>query len=289
MHTEDAGTLETRMYQTDELLFVFMPKTASSKLERMAERFLGGRRVSHKFERRAIDSDRLASFAEGRKVFGSIRDPWDWYVSMWVFGCGEGGWVYPRVTERRYSLLQRRPLRGNLAQWRKPVELWRSLYADVHNTMLFRKWVKTILDPNRQADLGEHYCDYASSRWVGLLTHRYLVRYTLDCTPAKLNRRVSSFEDIVRWDAEHCFLDGVIRQEALGESFVAAVREAGRDISTELEQEMLTDAGSKHNATRRKKTSDYYDPETAALVGQKERLLIQKYGYSPPLALEVGA
>jgi hypothetical protein len=66
---------------TEKLLYVHMPKTGGLWVAKVLEA-VGGSKVP-KLHRHCFAGDVPESWTEGRLMFGTIRDPWSWYVSLW--------------------------------------------------------------------------------------------------------------------------------------------------------------------------------------------------------------
>jgi len=66
---------------TEKLLYVHMPKTGGLWVAKVLEA-VGGSKIP-KIHRHCFAGDVPASWTEGRLMFGTVRDPWSWYVSLW--------------------------------------------------------------------------------------------------------------------------------------------------------------------------------------------------------------
>jgi hypothetical protein len=163
----------------------------------------------------------------------------------------------------------------------KPAKKWKEVYGDSDNPALFREWLRLVLDPARKYDFGEGYGLTDVSPLVGVLGWRFIRLYWKDLAPVFEGKRIT-FEDLVRLDSELNILDYTIRNENLEADTVAALKAAGLDLSEESEAAMRAGPSKKTNMSKHEAVEFYYDKETVDLVNQKERFLIQKYGYRPP-------
>ena len=85
------------MFVTDKLVYLQLQKTGCTHIVRLITELVGGELVGRKHGRLE------KGFAlEGRKIVGSVRDPWSWYVSLWAFGCIQSGTVYASTTSRNF-------------------------------------------------------------------------------------------------------------------------------------------------------------------------------------------
>lgn len=163
------------MYVTDKLIYLQLEKTGCSHTARLLDICLGGSQDGKHI--------RMKDNPEGKLVVGSIRNPWDWYVSLWAFGCGGEGAVFQRVASRpwRHKHQIKEWLVTNPGRWfpkivgelTKPLGDWRSMYADVNNPELFRKWLRMLLDGGRSKDIDANYAYSPVSDFAGFQTFRY--------------------------------------------------------------------------------------------------------------------
>ena len=76
---------------TDELLYVHMPKTGGLWISRILQNVAKGIRIPG-LPRHTPAMDIPEEYLEDRLMFGSIRDPWSWYTSLWQhLRAGEDG------------------------------------------------------------------------------------------------------------------------------------------------------------------------------------------------------
>jgi hypothetical protein len=234
---------------------------------------------------------------QDRFILGSIRNPWDWYVSLWGYGCDKKGSAFSQTTRRfspnyywrqlnkemgRNWLSPAQYCRQIMADSVKPVATWNDVYADSSNPELFRKWLRLMLDPKHRYDMGEGYGFCPLSRHSGLLTYRYfklftnlgndLYRLPELANPAKLNEV---------W-AARAITNFVIRNEHLEADLIEALTCAKIPLTDE--QRLFIEQGKteKSNTSSRKSVDTYYDEETIRLVGEKEAFIIARYNYQPP-------
>lgn len=198
---------------------------------------------------------------------GNIRNPWDWYVSLWAFGCMKKGGLYEQLTNKRLINKLKKPklLFKSSAQWI-------SVYENAENPELFRNWLKMILQTNRK-DIHE-YKRLNENVKIGLLTTRYLHLYNHDFHKKAIE--LTHFDDIVNFDKIHNFLDVVLYNETLDADLFSLLTKL--NIDQEILHQLIT--APRTNASKRKSYQDYYNTETINLVSSMDRLIIEKHNYS---------
>ncbi|MES1942896.1 hypothetical protein PC39_02185 [Salinisphaera sp. PC39] len=270
------------MFESERLIYIQMQKTGCTHIAAVLSRLFDGRSIG---KHNAATQMQLRS---GKFFISSIRNPWDWYVSLWSYGVQGNGALMRRLARRdpvqALADIRKDPIRlfklPYLA-WAKDIGTWRGVYDRSDNVASFRRWLKLIHEPRNRPFLAEGAGDPALSGRIGFMTARYL---DLCCRkPEQLGRPgfISDYRDLEGFDRERCYIDYFIRQEALEEGLCEAI-ERIRPLTPD-ERELVF-RSSKSNTSRRSfAVADYYDEETTALVANRDRLLIEKFGYVPPL------
>ena len=129
---------------SDKLVYLGLQKTASTFLSSLLVDLFGG-----------SETQRLHRNEEDRSKFviGSVRNPWDYYVSLWSYGCQGKGGTRKRATQRRLRAARRQlpdvgPL---LRELTKPTRRWRAHYSEPHSSEKFNKWLIDMHTPARAA------------------------------------------------------------------------------------------------------------------------------------------
>lgn len=264
-----------------------MQKTGGSHIRRLLERYTDGKAVGK--------HNRLTDKYADHFVFGSIRNPWDWYVSLWAYGVSGRGAIrgrcvsgvdftyYHRMLPQAMGKHWLTPLeltRSIYQDFIKPVSAWKVAYNDVNNPKLFRQWLNRLLNEERRFDFGEGYGFSPISRHAGLFTYRYFRLFTRGDHVFK-DRRLNHFEGTVAFDQDFNIAGDMIRTESLEEDFIRIISTAGYALTVEELNAIRNMDGGKTNVSQRQSTAFYYDDATFDLVANKERYLIEKYGYTP--------
>ncbi len=261
------------MLISDKLVYVDLQKTGGSHILKILSgipslnsHIYGKRTLYH-----TIPENLLSGFDSKIKV-GSIRNPWDWYVSIWAFGClGRGGLHY-RLTKlpKLSSVSGMKKFLFHSSERRE----WKHLYKDSSNPTLFRQWLKYILI-ERKSDFGEGYGESVISGFAGLLTFRYLKIYNYNFHLE--SESILNYNKLIEFDRKNNFIDIMIRTENLHGGLLENASKMG--IPFQEIEDSIDRIKEKTNQSARKFYQYYYDEETTELVREKERFIIEKYDY----------
>lgn len=269
------------MFITDRLIYIQMQKTGCTHIAALLAKLFQGKQVGKHNAASAAQINSDISFVS------SIRNPWDWYLSLWTYGVqGEGG-VMQRLTTGDHRP-ESEPSSKNtfhehafgLSGTQKEIAPWQNLYDDSRNVQSFRKWLQRIHDPSNAPWLGEGYGESAVTGFCGFMSYRYLL---LCCAkPWRLHtpNSVMQYTDLVRFEKKSCYIDFFIRQESLEDDFCKIVQTI-RPI-TEKEKEEIYGTKRTNISARPLPISEYYDEDSIDMIWKRDRLLIEKFGYAPP-------
>ncbi len=265
------------MFIHDKLIFVELHKTAGTHITGLLRDLLGGeQRGKHNAVPRAL-------LESGRTILGSIRNPWDWYLSLWAYGCDRRGAVHASVTRPRGRVggksLKRNPLHSARALLNDLVRdqgRWKRVYSSVDDPAGFREWLGMMHDPGCWNDFAVTYGTLRLSEFSGYMSFRYL---NLFCDGRM--RSIKTPEQAIAYDRERNYIDHFIRTECLERDFIDTLQRCGVALSES--QISRVHSGGKTNASSRSRpASYYYDPATLDLVARREQLIIDRFGYQPP-------
>ena len=276
------------MFVTKDLIYLELQKTGGSHIRRLLKQVSDGEPVGK--------HNRLVDSPGSKSVIASIRNPWDWYISLWAYGAGGKGAVRSRTgkgldLDYYYRMLPKAMGKNWLSiselfasayhDLVKPCSQWQASYQDPEDAAKFRDWLRLLFDKRRRFDVGEGYGFSPLSEHAGLLTYRYFRLFTQGDGVFK-ERVLADPEAIADYDAQHNILNDMIRMESLEEDLISALNNAGVTLSQEQVSLISSRDGGKTNASKRKQMSYYYDEETIELVARGDRYLIERYGYQPP-------
>ncbi len=256
---------------SDKLVYLELQKTASTLIGSVLVDLFGA-------EDRYPKHGLLPADCRDRFVIGSVRNPWDYYVSLWSFGGGGEGGLHQRLTRRHL----RRAWRGLprlaplLDELRKPTADWQSTYAEPHTPERFRSWLSRVHDVRRAGQIEAPYGASQLRRVAGYATYRYCRLYSGDLdavlratTPAELRSRAAT-----GW-----LPDAYIRTERLADDLLDAVRRAGCRVDDVLERAVRERTETAVNRSEHRPYPDYYDDSSRQLVAERDALLIERHEY----------
>jgi hypothetical protein len=269
------------VYVTDRLAFVQLQKTGCSHITRVIEMIHPGEQLDMhgRIPKWVIGSDRL--------IAGSVRNPWDWYVSLWGYGCDGRGSLYEKLTGkvsfRGHGY--RRDLLGGLRFLARDLtrdrDYWKELYSDVDSPRLFREWLTSLLSTSMGGDLRDDFNRSSLQEFAGLYTFRYCYLFH-DSTEHLFDGTVGTPQALRIEDARHNIVQFVIRMESMEEGIMEMFQTCGIKISGD-EEARIREMGRTNPSSRRRDNAFYYDRDTAELVRRRESLIIDSYRYDPPL------
>lgn len=271
------------MFVSDRIVFLELQKTGCTHIRNFLKEVAGGRFA----ERHNQAEPRL--FDDGRVFLGSVRDPWAWYLSVWAYSCDRKGDHYSNVSTPGIRLRdrgwKRRPfsLLAEVLQSRpnRHPEEWKRTFRDVDDAGAFRAWLHMLHDDTYLADVGEGYWRFPLNRFAGFLTYRYLRVFT--CRKGELAKlgQVTTPERLVDYDGRHCFVHHFIRNEKLESDLLGALRQVGIDVPREA-AEGLAARPRTNTSSKKRGVHHYYDATAEKLVGERDRLIVDKFGYAAP-------
>lgn len=287
------------MLISDKLIYLELPKTACSHIRDLLQLLIGGEIIGK--------HNRPPSYLlqkNDKFIVGSIRNPWDWYVSLWAFGCDGKGSLYSRLTSKKIKkqgLISFNELntintfslsiltRIILENYCKNINLYKEIYSDSKNPKKFRQWLKLILElnSNKKFLLGDGYPFSSISTFAGLYTY-YYIRIFAKKFSNIYTKKIKNTEELRKFDQDNNILHNVIRIEALESDLVEILNKTGHNVDwSDLETistfkpNWHSNKNSKTNSSSRNKNYQYYyDLESIELVSRREKFIIQKYGYT---------
>lgn len=254
------------MYETDKLVFVQMQKTGSTHIATLLSAITNGPQPNEgEGKHFKATADQIAS---GKTIISSIRNPWDWYVSLWTFGCNGKGGLWNRLVSNSKS-------EGPLDK-----EKWREVYANKADTGLFREWLCMLFNPINKPLIEHDPNGKCETHQWGFMTHRYTRLCWRDKPPIITSNQAQARAEPTDIDDTRCYIDHFIRLESLEEDFIRVI---GGIHDLNREQKSLILRARPTNASHRVyPIHKYYDRSTTSLVKEGDKLIAYKFGYEEP-------
>lgn len=270
------------MFISEKAVYLELHKTGCTHIRNVLKDLLGGKFVG-KHNQAMPDL-----FRSQRLFLGSIRDPWDWYVSLWAYGCDNKGAVFSSVTKSGIVIKglgwKNRPysaLLGLVSEFSKDIRTWKRLYRDSHDAGAFRDWLHMMHDRRYRYDVGENYGACPLSKIAGLLTYRYIRLYCAKAGELSDLNHLSAYETLASYEKKKCFINRFIRKESLESDLIDALEQYGIGISDAQKAELAS--RPRTNVSSLKERRDYYyDNASEDLVNERDRLIVEKFGYIAP-------
>ncbi|MFO8018244.1 MAG: hypothetical protein R6U96_06380 [Promethearchaeia archaeon] len=217
-------------------------------------------------------------------VFGTIRNPYSWYISLWATGCESFEFIYNDI---RFNEFNRRNLIPeyckdlnvhkvnkiikNCIALIKVKRLWRYLYSDINNENLFRKWLKYIFSIRKDI-----LYELDSDIKIGFYTYIYSKLYLYNFIE-NINK-VNSIEDLIRYDNFYNLMDFTIKTENLENELILFLNDI-TSINDKEKEYILSMKNNKSNTTKHKPYEEYYDEKSIKLIEEYESFILNKYNY----------
>lgn len=278
------------MLIADKLVFIEFRNTGASHVEKLLAEIAGGE-IDNKA--RVPTEEQLAS---GRHMFGSIRDPWGWYLSLWTFGCAQQGELYQRlVNEKSWGkVLEKIAANAKARSEKSPADdvkrvalpeqlgaqrardFW---YADGDNVAAFREWLRVVCSQQMRRVVEPGFAQSPISKIGGLMTYRYFHLYVRGADHIPVT--IGTLEGLRAFEAQHLVLDHIIRQDSLTEDLVKALGDSGVELD-DAQRKKIYDAKPSGKAAKSLGIERFYDSASVELVARREKFIVDRFGYQRP-------
>ncbi|MEM1110348.1 MAG: glycosyltransferase [Pseudomonadota bacterium] len=244
------------MFIAKQFVFLELHKTGSTQIRQLLQEFANGRTDG-------AHNTAPAELFDGRRFFvGSIRNPWEWYVSLWAHGCDRRGGAWQRAMKIA------------------PNE-WAPLYADANDIQAFRAWLQKLHNPDAAHEFDAGYGSVELRRFSGLLSYRFLRLYCVREGELSSLHALRDLDQLLEFESLRGFVDIYIRNERLKQDVVDLLAYCGRALSG-VEQRHVLGMTPANASSRGADWRRYYDQACIELVADRERLIIDRFGYAAP-------
>ena len=267
------------MFLSDKICYLELTRSGSTHVHKLLKKYIpNGKQIGHHgpADANTINSQRF--------FLGSIRNPWDWYVSIWSFGCDQGGSIWHALTHKKIYFSQigvfSKPLLAPyifLQQFFKPLEKWRKLFSDPDNSENFKEWLKLLLGNTRLHDVRHGYGFSSIHRFAGIMTYLYVHLHSSKREQLFKNTIKSELE-LKEFDKQNNILNYTIKNESLEKNFIDFLSLIKINID-DKEKEKIYGLRRTSFSSNKRNLNYYYDQECYDLVKEKEKIIIEKYSY----------
>lgn len=253
------------MIEYDRFIYLDVYRTGSTHVLKLLREMMGKKAV--RFHRHSsLTRGRRLGTTGGKLVFTTVRNPWDWYVSLWSFG------VQGNSAIRRY-----------LAAHLPAAEVER-LYDSTNPVESFRRWLEAINDASvLDRIMGEHLPQSGLASVMGLYSYRFL-RVTTRYPRLLLRRRfIGSAEAASGHLRRFGAYTLALRTETLDQDLTRLASEHGQRCGFPSDAEERIKAASFKPSNPSVRLLDgyreFYDGKTSALVEARDPLFAEVFGY----------
>jgi hypothetical protein len=252
------------MIEYDNFIYLDVYRTGSSHIVDLLGRICEGKAI-HAVRHASLTRCRPWGNTGGKPVFATVRNPWDWYVSLWAIGA-DG----------------KRPVREHLLEHKGQTAV-DALYDRSDPKVSFSRWLNVMHDPYQLNTIlmKEHLPQSGLAPVIGLYTYRFL-RVTTRYPRFFLRRPfVNSPRGASRYHKVMRAYGTLLRHETLTTDLIAFVERHPKGFKPNA-VEVIRAADAKHrNFSKRTLASyrDYYSDSDAALVAERDRFFIDVFGY----------
>jgi hypothetical protein len=270
------------MFVSERFVYIELHKTGCTHIRNIMSELLDGELIGKH------NQATPELFRPERIFFGSVRNQWAWYTSLWAYGCDNRGALYNHVTRASAPIRElgwgRNPyiafLRLLATRSRNP-KAWKDKYADINDASAFREWLYMMHNKECLTDIGEGYSACPIRRVAGLMTFRYLTLYCAKSNEQGMLDEASTNEQILEYEQRKCFINHFVKNETLEADLFSGLANYGVNNPKLVQAELLS--RPKTNTSSKKHSPEYYyDIKTSNLVAEREKLIVEKFGYVAP-------
>jgi len=253
------------MIEYDDFIYLDVYRTGSSHLVALLKNIRREVEPLQGIRHASITRVRPWGLAGGKTVFTTVRNPWDWYVSLWAIGA-DG----------------KRPIRKLMSTYLSSEDV-DALYDKTDPKAAFSRWLNFMHNPVEvnQFLMKEHLPQSGLASVIGLYTYRFL-RVTTRYPRLFLRWPfVNSPQGARRYHRVMKAYDMVLRNETLTDDLIAFAHQHPAGFKPDSEDIIRAANARRTNASGRSLASyrDYYSDADAALVADRDRFFIDEFGY----------
>jgi hypothetical protein len=255
------------MIEYEKFIYLDVYKTGSTYIAALLRKLMKGKPV--RVTRHApVTKGRPFFWKRGKYAFATVRNPWDWYVSMWAYSI------------KQPNVLFFRDVRKVLGP-----EKAKKLFDNENPKESFATWLRALSDPEflNEVMIGHPYSRTSLNKFLGFYSYRFMRVTTPHPVLAMGWWNIRNMDQAIKHQKRWALYDRVFKSETLTEDFSNFVLENREKLGMKPNAAKIL----KKNAPTPKNTSnrtlstyrDYYTDELRDLVATRDRLVIELFGY----------
>jgi hypothetical protein len=264
------------MIFSDKFVFLELARTGSTYARYVLKQIPNSVAVGRKHNiYDDLSSTKKKLFREKNKV-GTVRNPFEFYVSLYAFCCEKRGGLYERITYKPdfRSYFNFTDLFKILYLHFKYKSEWKKIVNNKNSVENFKLFMEMLLNINPEA-YGNHY-GLSGLNYVGFLSFNYLRLYNYDFIHNC--RDLGSIKELEKYDQQHNFIDLMLINKTINEQLLESYKLLAN--SKEVVQKAINLRPKRSNtSTKKKPFKEYYDQELINLINEKEAFLLDKYNF----------
>lgn len=251
------------MIEYSNFIYLDVYRTGSTHLIGLLEQICVDEPI-RSFRHSSLTKGRRLGLAGGKTVFTTVRNPWDWYVSLWAYGA-DGKSAIRRHLAPHFSA-------GEMA----------AFYDRSDAAASFCRWLRLMHDPDvLNRVMNEYLPQSGLAPVIGLYTYRFLRVTTRFPRVLLRHPLIRSPQGAVTYHRLNKAYDTVFRNERLDDDLIAFVETHPAGFRDDAVQTIRAEAASRTNRSNRTLASyrDYYGDPEADLVSTRDRFFRDVFDY----------
>ncbi len=253
------------MLETKSLVYFDLQKTGCTYLAKVLQEILQEKKIHYQKHGIAFTLDTFENIKNNKFSIVTVRNPWDWYVSLWKYGCQESGGFFKYMKAHGFESLYD--------------------FNNNKNIQAFQIWLKIVNDTKfiKQC-LGAKYRKSGIFKFAGFYSFRYLSLIYFDFINEATN--LKSFDDLWEYDLKNNFVNAHLKTHNLEKDlidFISSLPPNSKIFRKNYKNTIYRISKKEINRSEAHKTRlefvEYYDDEAKEIVIAREKLFIDKFGF----------
>ena len=256
------------MIEYDKFIYLDVYKTGSTYVVALLKRLVEGEPI--RATRHApLTKGRPFNWKQGKYAFATVRNPWDWYVSMWAYSIQQPNVLFFRDVRRVLA-----------------AEDARRLFDPENPKDSFALWLTSLSDPKFLKEVleGHPYAKSSLNSFLGFYSYRFMRVTTPHPALFMGPWAIRTMDQAIRHQKRWAIYDRVFQSETLTDDFssFAIENQDMLGLKPNTKQILKRQADKMRNTSKRTLSTyrDYYTDELRDLVARRDRLIIDLFDYT---------